>query len=297
MISVRHVVPLLGTCLMLLSTASRADFQRKSLGADPHGQVDIVNVSGTVEVRGWNKAEVEVTVDLTPAQRLEFSNDGGRRTVIRVTTPSGNKSRGSTDLVVQVPEGSSISINSVSADQKIRDVRGSQRLQSVSGTVETAVWSDDLQIKTISGDVRVDGHGSPNVADIGTVSGSVVLRDISGELEVETVSGDVQVRMGELTRGRVRTTNGTVDWRSTLARDARLDAEAINGDLRFRLQKPVDAEFDLETFNGEIDNCFGPKAKRTHEHGPGRSVHFVQGKGGARVGIKTMNGGVEVCDD
>jgi len=292
---VRYVAPLLGIGLALLSTASNADMERKSLGVDPHGQVDIVNVSGRVQVRGWNKSEVEVSVDLNPSQRLEFINDD-RHTLVRVASP-GRKSGQAADLIVQVPEGSSVSVNTVSADQEIKGVRGSQRLQSVSGTIETTVWADDLQVKTISGDVRVDGHGSSSEADIDTVSGSVVLRDIAGAVEVGSVSGDIQVRMGELTRGRIHTTNGTVDWRSSLARDARLEAQAINGDLKFRLQKKVDAEFDIETFNGEIDNCFGPKSKRTREHAPGRAVRFVQGKGGARVDIKTMNGGVEICDD
>ena len=291
----KFVVPLLGLCLALLSTAGAADVERKSLPAAAKGQVDIVNVTGTVEVRGWSKAEVEVTADLESPQRLEFENDG-RHTLVRISSPGRHSSR-SADLIVRVPEDSSISVNSVSADQNIKDVRGSQRLQSVSGMIETEVWAEDLQIKTINGDARVDGHGSSSVADVGTVSGTVVLHDIAGEVEVETVSGDIQVRMGELTRGRIRTTNGTVDWRSKLAGDARLDAQAINGDLKFRLQKPIHAEFDIETFNGDIDNCFGPKSKRTHEHAPGRSVRFVEGKGGARVGIKTMNGGVEICND
>jgi len=296
---VRYVAPLLGIGLALLSIASDADVERKTLGADPHGQVDIVNVSGTVQVRGWNKPEVEVSVELDASQKLEFTNDG-RHTLVRIAKPGdkgGRQSGHSADLVVQVPEGSSIAVNTVSADQEIKGVRGSQRLQSVSGTIETTVWADDLQVKTISGDIRVDGHGAPNEADIDTVSGSVVLRDIAGAVEVGSVSGDIQVRMGELTRGRIHTTNGTVDWRSSLAPDARLEAQAINGDLKFRLRKKVDAEFDIETFNGEIDNCFGPKAKRTREHAPGRAVRFVQGKGGARVDIKTMNGGVEICDD
>jgi hypothetical protein len=287
--------PLLGCCLALFAGSSHADMQTKTLSVDPHGQIDIVNVSGTVQVRGWNKSEVEVSVELNSTQQLEFTADG-RHTLVRVSTP-GRKSGHSTEMMVRVPEGSSLSVNTVSADQQIRDVHGSQRLQSVSGTIETAVWADDLQIKTISGDVRVDGHGSSSEADIDTVSGSVVLREIAGAVEVGSVSGDIQVRMGELTRGRIHTTNGTVDWRSSLASDGRLEAQAINGDLKFRLQKQLDAEFDIETFNGEIDNCFGPKSKPTREHAPGRAVRFVQGKGGARVDIKTMNGGVEICDD
>jgi DUF4097 and DUF4098 domain-containing protein YvlB len=284
-----------GLSLALLAAAGVADTVERRVAADAHGQVDIVNVAGTVEVRGWNRAEVEVSAELSSSQRLEFENDG-RHTLVKVVVPSGRKSSSSADLIVRVPENSAVSISTVSADQSIRNVQGSQRLQSVSGQIETTVWSDDLKIKTISGEVRVEGHKTMSVADISSVSGSVTLSGLSGEIQLETVSGDAQVRMGELTRGRLRTTSGTVDWRARLARDARLDAEAISGDLKFRLDGKIDAEFDIETFNGEIDNCFGPEAKRTREFTPGLSVRFVQGEGGARVGIKTMNGGVQVCN-
>ena len=284
----------LALSLALLSVASLADDVEKRVPADAHGQVDIVNRAGSVKVRGWDRAEVEVRADLSSSQRLEFENDG-RHTSVRIET-RGSKSSSSVDLVLQVPTGSSVTVNSISADQYLRDVRGSQRLQSVSGEIETDVWGDDLQIKTISGEIMVTGHKVPGVVDISSVSGSITLRDMVGEVELETVSGDARVTMGELTRGRVRTTSGSVEWASSLARDARLDAEALSGDLKFRLGRKIDAEFDIETFAGEIENCFGPRAKQSREFGPGQSLRFVEGKGGARVAIKTHNGGVEICD-
>jgi DUF4097 and DUF4098 domain-containing protein YvlB len=195
-----------------------------------------------------------------------------------------------------VPAQSRVSINTISAEQSIENVHGGQRLQAVSGDIETAVWSEELQIKTISGDVRVQGHDAVAVSAVNTVSGDIALTGVAGEVELETVTGDMQVRTGELTRGRLRTTNGTVVWRASLAREARLDAESINGDLKFLLHGEVNAEFDVETFGGEIDNCLGPKAQRTRDFAPGRALHFRQGSGSARVRIKTLNGGVEICD-
>ena len=57
----------------------------------------------------------------------------------------------------------------------------------------------------------------------------------------------------------------------------------------------MNAEFDIETFNGDIDNCFGPKSRRTREYAPGNELQFSEGAPGARVRIKTLNGGVEIC--
>jgi DUF4097 and DUF4098 domain-containing protein YvlB len=101
--------------------------------------------------------------------------------------------------------------------------------------------------------------------------------------------------MPTLTRGRIQTTNGDLRLQATLTRDARLEAEAINGDLGFQLREPIDAEFDVETFNGEIDYCFGQRPVRSSEFAPGNTLRFRQGDGSARVRIKTLNGGVEIC--
>jgi DUF4097 and DUF4098 domain-containing protein YvlB len=207
----------------------------------------------------------------------------------------GGKRYASADLSVQVPRGSSVTVNSISADQRISDVRGSQRLQSVSGEIETTVWGEDVQVKTISGDVRVQGHHDPARATVNTVSGNIDLADVAGDLELQTVSGDMEVRAKTLSRTRIRTTNGAVQWRAALADDGRIEAESVNGDLKFVLAGKPSARFDIETFNGEIDNCFGPEASRTREHAPGHALRFTQGDGKAQVRVKTLNGGVEIC--
>ncbi len=54
---------------------------------------------------------------------------------------------------MQVPRNSSLSTNTVSADQTIKDVRGMQRLQAVSGMIQTELWNEDLELKNVSGEI------------------------------------------------------------------------------------------------------------------------------------------------
>ena len=118
---------------LLLTQAARADEVDKSAQADPRGEVVIGNVAGEVQVTGWDRNEVHVRADLSEGvQRLDFKSSGARTTIEVVL--KGHTHQGSTDLVVQVPRNSSLVINTVSADQTIKDVRGMQRLQAhVSG--------------------------------------------------------------------------------------------------------------------------------------------------------------------
>jgi DUF4097 and DUF4098 domain-containing protein YvlB len=282
---------------LLLAQSAGAEEIEKSAQADPRGEVVIGNVAGEVQVTGWDRSEVHVSADLSDGvERLDFKTNGAR-TTIEVVLPKGRNYQGSTDLVVQVPRNSSLVINTVSADQTIKDVRGMQRLQAVSGTIQTAVWNEDVELKNVSGDVLVRGHNGKGAIRVTTVSGGLRLDDIGPEMELNTVTGDMQVRVAELSKARIRTTNGNLELRAAkLTDDVRIDAEGINGDLRFSLRGPLDTEFDISTFNGEIDNCFGPKAHRTSEYGPGNALRFKEGNGDGRIRIKALNGTVEICN-
>jgi DUF4097 and DUF4098 domain-containing protein YvlB len=286
---------LMTSAMLGLAATASGDSVEREVPADPAGEVEIVNVSGDVQVSGWDRPKVKVVADLGDSvERLDVQSTG-KRISIRVVLRDGSHSDGSSDLIVQVPRDSALSVNTVSAEQTIAGVRGAQRLQAVSGAITTQIWTEEISAKSISGDIIIDGHGGSSVMAVNTVSGDITLRNAAGDLTVETVTGDMQIDMPSLVRGRLRTTNGDLHLRTALARDARLDAEGINGDLRFLLRQPLDVEFDVETFNGEIDNCFGPKSVRTHEFAPGNALRFKEGAGNARVRIKTLNGGVEIC--
>lgn len=296
----RTIAVTLSMAALLLGATSGAwgeDEERsieRTVPADARGEVEIVNLAGDVKVRGWDRAEIQIHAELGEGvQKLDVQSSKGR-TSINVIVPGGRRS-GTTDLIVEVPRDSTLLVKTVSADQLITEMRGVQRLQAVSGSINTQVWGEEFSIRTISGEATVAGHKLPSIANVNTVSGDVTLSGIVGELNLETVTGDMTISMPTLNRGRIQTTNGDLRLQAALASDARLEAEAINGDLSFQLREPVNAEFDVETFNGEIDNCFGPKPVRSSEFAPGNTLRFKQGDGKARVRIKTLNGGVELC--
>jgi DUF4097 and DUF4098 domain-containing protein YvlB len=279
----------------LVAGTAYAEEITKSGPADPKGEVDIVNVAGTVEVVGWDRAEVMVQADLgSGVERLDFKTEGAR-TLVKVVLPKMSGSSGSSDLIVKIPRDSSVDVNTVSADQRIKSVRGSQRLQAVSGGIETEFGPGDLEVKTVSGGITARGEGKGSVRAT-SISGDIQLDKIGPELELNTVSGDMSVRVADrLDRARIKTTNGDLELTGTLGKEARVDAEAINGDLHFSLRGDINAEFNIETFNGDIENCFGPKASRSREYGPGNELRFTQGKGDAHVRVKTLNGEVAIC--
>lgn len=264
--------------------------------ADAAGQVEISNTAGAVDVTAWARNEVEVTGELGKGvERLEFARTG-KLTRVKVILPARSSRVESSRLVVKVPAGSSLAVNTVSADIGVRGLRGAQRLQSVSGDIRTEAAADDVECKTVSGDVNITGSGQRALVTVTTVSGDATLTRVSGEVNGNTVSGDFAIAVDEASRSRLRSTSGNLGLTGRLAADARLDIESISGDVQLDLADPVGAEFDVSSFNGQIRNCFGPDPVRTSEYAPGRELRFREGSGAARVRIKTLNGDISVCN-
>ena len=122
----------------------------------------------------------------------------------------------------------------------------------------------------MSGEITVRGHNG---------KGTLRATNVSGDLRLHGHRPRDGAEHGDRRHERARRTScegahqdheRRLELRAASStRDVRIDAEAINGDLRFRFRRTLDAEFDIETFNGDIDNCFGPKPHRTREYGPG----------------------------
>lgn len=289
---------LCGIVLLVIAAPAGAGSRIDELrNADPSGHVEVTNTSGTVEIRGWDRPEVEVSGELGKgSERLEFETSG-KVTHIKVVMPERSRGVEASDLRIRVPVGSSVAVNTVSADITVRDVSGAQRLQTVSGDIEAGDSANEIECKSVSGDVELTGSGASGIFTITTVSGDAELSNVAGEINANTVSGDIQMMTGTMTRSRLRSTSGDLEMTSTLSGDARLDVESISGDVRIDLRGDVNAEFDVSSFNGEIRNCFNQTARRTSEYAPGRELRFREGTGTARIRVKTLNGDVSVCRD
>jgi DUF4097 and DUF4098 domain-containing protein YvlB len=284
--------------LSLLSAAAfSAEDINETMDAAADGTVSISNVAGSVEVLGWSRKQVEVTGEIgSDVDELIFERDGND-ILIKVKVPRHHGRRISSDLIVKVPEASSLEINTVSADIEIDNVEGEQDLESVSGDIETEAHAKDIDISSVSGDVVVQGDRKPMRTRLNSVSGDIEAEDLSGEIEAETVSGDVEIVNGSFSRALAHSVNGEILFHAELLNDGRLDIETINGEVDVEFHGDVSARFDIETFNGEIRNCFGPEAERTSRYAPGRELLFREGDGSGRVTIQTLNGDIRLCND
>lgn len=250
----RVIVPAL---LLAAATAALAEGRVEEVRPLPHnGSLSIENLAGSVEVIGWDREEVEIIADLgRGTEGLDISS-GGHHMDVEVELRSGrNIDVEGSDLVLHVPRGVELEVETVSADVTIEDLEGSVSVDSVSGRVKIRGRMREVTVETVSGSIEVESDGLED-GDFESVSGSIRVQgrlDPQGDFSLETVSGSVEL------------------W----------------------VPRGFAADYDLETFSGDIDADFGPRPDRDSFIGS-QELRFSTGSGGADVSLSSFSGRVRL---
>jgi len=279
-----------------LGSVAHARSFEQHVAADLHGEVQIVNVSGNIEVIGWDKAEVAVNADLdTDATRVEIKSDKGR-TSVRVSPASGGSSSGAVRLTVRVPQLSEVDVSAVNATLSSRGVLGRQELHTVSGDVRADIAAANVEVKTVSGNVKLQGTGEPDHLRVESVSGDVTLTKGAGDLEATTVSGELNVALASARTVHIHTTSGDITFNVSIGHGALIEGETISGEFKVRASAAAGYQYEVSSFSGDINNCFGQEAERTSQHGPGTRLSGKRGAGDGELRLRSLSGDISLCD-
>ena len=264
---------------------------------DARGEVDVSNLKGSIEVRTWERNEVQVTGSLGEGvERLEIEGSGSKLSV-RVRYPRNSHNTEPTTLVLEIPHQASLDVESVAANVDVQGIAGEElEIDSVSGTVVAVGAPRKAAIESVSGDLRLNLNTRD--VEVDSVSGKVTLRGrIAGSVEVETVSGNIEVdtRGERLSRLQVSTVSGDASVQGGIADAARFSLESVSGDLRLALPAGSSARVEATTFSGDID---APGANVVRKrYGPGASLEHRYGTGDASIAVETFSGDVRLVMD
>jgi len=259
--------------------------------AAPDAKVSIENLSGSVKVTGWDRAEVQVKGTLGEGAELSF--DGPEKDLqIEVETEHGNPMGVKSDLEVFVPAGSSVSVEGFQATISVAGVTGAVSAETVNGSITQAGAAKSVELESVNGSIDVTKATGRVQAE--AVNGTVTVRDASGELDASTVNGKVLVTGGSFDRARLESVAGGVRFEAGLSARATLSVESVSGTVDLFLPAALGAEFSVSTFSGDIVNELGPAAEKTSKWTPGKELSFTSGSGGARITVETLSGNVNI---
>ena len=285
-----------GTALTLVTvlalpvwvTAGGALDQRRP--AAPGGRVTIENMTGTIKVIGWDKAEVWVKGTLAPDAELDFSGSEDR-TRIEVEA-MGNPMAAHSDLEVHVPAGSRVEVEGFQATISVSGVVGTVDAETVNGSITQTGAAKEVNLQSVNGTIEVSSPSGR--IEVEAVNGAVTVTNASGELKASTVNGKLVVTGGSFERASLESVAGGVEFDSGLSPRATLDVETVSGGVELRLPGAIGADFSVSTFSGDIENDFGPAAVKTTRFTAQKELAFSTGGGGTRISVQTLSGAVHL---
>jgi DUF4097 and DUF4098 domain-containing protein YvlB len=254
------------------------------------GVVDIENMSGSVKVTGWDRAEVQVKGTLGHNAELNLGGSE-KRTHVEVEV-EGNPMGVKSDLEVFVPAGSSVSVEGFQVTITVSGVTGSVKAETVNGSITHTGAAKGVELQSVNGPVettRATGR-----VQVEAVNGPVTVRDASGELEASTVNGKLLVTGGSFESAKLETVAGEVRFDAALTARASLGVESVSGAVELVFPAGLGAEFAISSFSGAITNELGPAAEKTSKWTPAKELHFTSGSGGVRVTVETLSGAINI---
>jgi len=212
------------SCLIMdLPWYSEGGYQgefEKVVSLEPGGTVVLDNPAGDVEIRGWDRNEVEISARQEGGSTIRWGLFSGStiRTQPRVSVETANNT---------------VTIKSLTS--KNRDI---QPIIHYEISVPESVKLKDIRI----------GKGSLTVGD---VYGEMAVSIDDGDLTVENYSGSLDAQLG---RGSVEAE--VLDLRN----EDLVKVTVREGDINLSLEKLVGAKLDATTEAGEIASDFDLKA-------------------------------------
>jgi Toastrack DUF4097 len=238
------------------SAQERNDSSFSWKGTVPAGRwLTIANISGGIHVVAATGDQVEVTA--TKHWRRGNPDD------VRIQVMKGG-SGGDVEICAIWYNGD------CDEDGSHSHHRGWDRDDDVSVQFEVRIPKGvRARLTSVNGDLNIDGVGAE--VDAGTVNGSI---------SVNTVVGPVNAR----------TTNGSIDARMTSISSAEdMSFETVNGRIEVTVPGGLDADLEMSTVNGGLDSDF-PLAVSGRINP--RRLRATIGKGGRRITMRTVNGGI-----
>ncbi len=248
-------------CLFAL-TATAQDID-KTIKVTPGEELDVdLDVGGDIEVKGWDKDEVQVK------GRTRYRDDDdyeikiekrGKKVLVEVFDNRRSRDRwgrhndrNGIRFEIMVPKKFDVTAETMGGYIVISDVEGEFRGKTMGGDIELTNLKGYTSLTTMGGEITV--KKSELDGSVSTMGGEVLIEDVVGDLKASSMGGQVIHR--NVTDGRGRTSGKEVRIK-TMGGPIRVNdapegatLNTMGGDIRVR---SVGKFVFAETMGGNID--------------------------------------------
>ncbi len=285
------------------------------LGAD--GALVLGNIAGDILVTRGSGTDAAIEIVKTAKGRtvedakellalvpVEVTERNGRAEV-KTRYPSGDQPRNnrrninvSVAYTVSAPAGTRLSVDSISGNIKVSDIKGDINANSISGDIRINGAGRIGAAKSISGTIEIWETQAEGAVAGSSVSGDVIFRRVTARrLDGGSVSGNIKVEDVQSERVSGQTTSGSVWFAGTLARSGRYELKSFSGEVRVLLAGNTGFEVDANSFSGEVRTDL-PVTRRGNSEPNRRGRHTTlsgtYGDGAAVLDLTTFSGSIVI---
>ena len=151
----------------------RADHAEKHFTVQSKPVISVQNASGRIQVKAWNRNEVQVTWTNASGKSTVDTEKGGNRIEVVTRATDADSAPDLTDLEISGP---------VESERRVRTDSGAVTVESVHGDMTFDTVGANLQLSDVNGYMVIK-----------TIDGSLVCTRCAGKLEANSISGNMQM--------------------------------------------------------------------------------------------------------
>lgn len=200
-------------CLVVGADHREQEVVEKTMALEPGGLIKLTNTNGKIEVRSWNRPEVQMVATKRASgnnredalehlkdTQIEIDESAGRieiRTKIPRNRGWFNSGGASVSYELTVPESVDLDMKSTNGRIVIQDIRGRVRAGTTNGKLELSGIRGSFDIGTTNGSIEAEllEHDGRDDVEASTTNGGVRITlpsDIHADLSVRTTNGRVR---------------------------------------------------------------------------------------------------------
>ncbi len=284
----------------------------RELSSDGVNTVAIENLSGEVNIIGWDKDSITVKGELDDkAEQLIFEKSGNRVNIKVELEHHGRWNTNGSELTIHMPSNLRMNFESVSSDVALQNLNYDISVKTVSGDVKATDLTKHIELSSVSGNIK--SQNLQGKISLATVSGDIVDRNSSGRLQLQAVSGEISVKstakevfvnnvsgnteldLDEVSELRMSAISGDVEVNLFLLDSGVVKASSVSGSVELDFQNNVAAEFRLKAnAGGDLENKLTNKRADNAKYGPSSKLYFQTGNANGSVRVSTVSGDVTV---
>lgn len=274
------------TLLTGLAVLTAVQSQDTTLAVRRGQRLDVSAHAGSVQVRGWTRDAVRVTIASPDDGELDVRSRGDR-----VSVDASGRHGAPIDAAVDIsaPAWMPVSVNGVDLDITISGITAPVAAETVQGDVVVQGGSELITLTSVEGTVRL--RGARGQMQVSSVNDDVEIVDATGAVAVTTVNGDLRLDAIQSENVDASTVNGDVGFSGPIRSGGRYRLSSHNGDLTLAVAEGTSAVMNVSTFSGDFEAAFPVTLSGSRR---GQRFSFTLGSGAARVELESFQGDIRL---